>query len=266
MKSYSIYEIECIVSGRKYVGASKEFKTRRGAHRNSLRKGIHHSPLLQKEWSEFGENSFLFREIETGLSREDAMNRELLHINSGKYAYNGISCSYLKDGTPHFGSDNPMFGKKHSAESKNAISSSLRRQYEVGELTGLVRLGESNPNFRHGKQSRNADLKCSHCGCRIASKAALNSGMCIKCNKVGHNNPFYGKKHSKESVDKIIASNALIRANPKYTTPQMRKVTDGVTVYKSLSEMAEALGVVCGTVFHRINSPKERWKNYRYID
>lgn len=59
-----IYLIICKPTGMAYVGQSKEAKKRWSQHRMHLRRGSHHSPRLQKEWSEHGEASFMFAIVE----------------------------------------------------------------------------------------------------------------------------------------------------------------------------------------------------------
>lgn len=53
-----VYKIICIDSGRFYIGASISFRKRMKDHRNYLKKGVHASQLMQKDFDHYGKDSF----------------------------------------------------------------------------------------------------------------------------------------------------------------------------------------------------------------
>lgn len=62
-----VYNIQNIITGDCYIGscASKSgYKTRWTNHKNDLRKGKHHSIILQRAWEKYGEVSFTFSMLE----------------------------------------------------------------------------------------------------------------------------------------------------------------------------------------------------------
>jgi group I intron endonuclease len=60
-----IYKIECIVSGRIYVGSTcVDFKKRWKKHKQRLRNNYHENDYLQKAWNKYGEDNFVFSIIE----------------------------------------------------------------------------------------------------------------------------------------------------------------------------------------------------------
>ncbi len=56
-----VYAIEHNVSGRKYVGSSKDIATRFRDHLRDLKKNKHHSDRLQNAWNKYGAEAFSFR-------------------------------------------------------------------------------------------------------------------------------------------------------------------------------------------------------------
>ena len=82
-----IYEIQCRVSGKKYVGSSCRIYQRWIDHRESLNKGVHHSSRLQRAWLKHGSGSFSFVVLED-CSRDELVMREQFWIDKEKPEYN----------------------------------------------------------------------------------------------------------------------------------------------------------------------------------
>lgn len=60
-----VYQIVHLASGKRYVGsAGLSFKNRWRQHRQSLKKGKHHSVLLQRAWNKYGADNFKFSILE----------------------------------------------------------------------------------------------------------------------------------------------------------------------------------------------------------
>jgi group I intron endonuclease len=55
-----VYAIVNTLNGSKYIGSTLNPKSRWGTHRCLLRKGKHHSFILQKAWNKYGEAAFRF--------------------------------------------------------------------------------------------------------------------------------------------------------------------------------------------------------------
>lgn len=56
-----IYAIKNRVNGRAYIGSTINYKSRWHTHRSTLRRGVHHSFILQKAWDKYGESAFDFQ-------------------------------------------------------------------------------------------------------------------------------------------------------------------------------------------------------------
>ena len=58
MKTAGVYAITNTLSGKRYIGSSKNIKTRLRKHYAALRRGAHHSIVLQRAWDKYGAEAF----------------------------------------------------------------------------------------------------------------------------------------------------------------------------------------------------------------
>lgn len=56
-----VYAIENTVNNRCYIGSASDYKSRWHTHRSTLRRGKHHSFILQRAWDKYGEAAFVFK-------------------------------------------------------------------------------------------------------------------------------------------------------------------------------------------------------------
>lgn len=64
MKKSGVYAIQHLDSGRAYVGSSVDMDDRWRQNKRALRAGTHHSRHLQRAWSKYGEDAFVFGYLE----------------------------------------------------------------------------------------------------------------------------------------------------------------------------------------------------------
>lgn len=83
-RSAFIYKIENRVNGGCYIGSTVNPKNRWMHHRTSLRKGRHHSFVLQKAWDKYGEECFEFKVL-LECSEADRLFYEKLCMPLQKY-------------------------------------------------------------------------------------------------------------------------------------------------------------------------------------
>lgn len=62
LKITGIYRIYCVITGKSYIGQSKDIEKRWQEHDNLLKKGKHHSKSLQKDYNKYGD-AFFIKEI-----------------------------------------------------------------------------------------------------------------------------------------------------------------------------------------------------------
>lgn len=65
-----VYQIKNMRNNKIFIGSSMNLKTMSG-RRFELKMGNHRNKLLQKEWKEFGEESFVFEVLEVLEEKED---------------------------------------------------------------------------------------------------------------------------------------------------------------------------------------------------
>ena len=83
-----IYAIINTITGNQYIGSSKNSYIRRKAHFNLLRRGAHHSFILQRAFDKHGEDKFKFIVIEKVEPNIDLIEREQWWLDNANCAYN----------------------------------------------------------------------------------------------------------------------------------------------------------------------------------
>ena len=61
MNLSGVYEIRNAANGKRYIGSSVNLLKRGDKHFRQLRRGNHHSIVLQRAFNKYGEDSFMFR-------------------------------------------------------------------------------------------------------------------------------------------------------------------------------------------------------------
>lgn len=111
-----VYIITNLVNGKKYIGSSKNLKDRLQRHIWELNKGIHINTHLQNSWNKYGEDSFQYSVLEY-CSEEVQFSRENFFIETILPEYN------IEIGAMEI---------KHSKETKEKISNTLKNKYSQG--------------------------------------------------------------------------------------------------------------------------------------
>ena len=86
--SGGIYIIENLITGKIYVGKSKNINSRLKQHKRALNKNYHVNAVLQNDWNEYGENNFKF-----DILKYTDDNKKLLYYESyyaDKYICKGL--------------------------------------------------------------------------------------------------------------------------------------------------------------------------------
>lgn len=94
----AVYAIKCD-DGRCYVGASKNVRFRWYEHRSDLKRGVHHSPKLQKAWAALGAPAFAFVVLETIDSPDIMIEREQYWIDRLSAARDGFNVAPFAGGS-----------------------------------------------------------------------------------------------------------------------------------------------------------------------
>jgi len=81
IKKSGIYVIKNLVNGKVYVGSAVKIVQRWAEHRSMLKRGVHHSVILQNSWIKHGELAFSFNILEIVESPEFLIAREQFWID-----------------------------------------------------------------------------------------------------------------------------------------------------------------------------------------
>ena len=173
-----IYKISNNINDKIYIGSSKEFNNRINQHRYNLKKGNHHSILLQRHYNKYGIESLVFEIIEK-CSFEDLIKREQFYIDSLEPFFNIRRTAESN------------FGLKRSDESKlkqsikmkgRIVSKEVRDKISKSQLGKIVsietkvkisnqKIGINNHMFeKFGNKHHNFGKKFKHKNPKIPKK------------------------------------------------------------------------------------------------
>ena len=198
--NYIIYQLTCSVSGKRYIGYTKNFRTR-------LRQHCRSDYLIGSAIRKYGLSNFRIAVLYSRIPLETAWVLEKRLIVSQAtlvpLGYNmiegrmGANAGYWK-------------GKKLSAEHRRKISeNSGNRKPEVRAKMSETRRGKDNPMYGR-KHSVETKQKISE---NNATKRPEVREKISKSRR-GKLHPFYGKSHTLETKRKMSQNNAM--KNPEH--------------------------------------------------
>jgi len=236
-----IYQIRNIITGVCYSGQSIHLKQRPGEHWRKLKNNKHDNIYLQNSYNKHGREFFVF-EILIYCSPEELTYYEQLFYNIDKVhglSYNIRDCVDSNRGIKFSEEtckkmrlaqglqNHPLWGKHHSEESKELMSLSAKNKAPITEITR--------------KKMREAWKN------RLPITEETREKMCEA--KRGKNHPFYGKTHSKETIEKMSESaknrspvteetrkklSALAKNRPPITEETKEKMKKARTIKKEI--------------------------------
>lgn len=245
-----VYRILNSKTGVSYIGSTQNVRRRKAAHVRALKKNSHYNPLLQTAWNKQKGKGFKFKVECECKTRQDAYKIERRLI--GKALISDTCYNILNGGlggdsnTYHPDYDLICEKKRISSRAVYAAMTEDERKHKFSKPGCL------NPNFK-GWSS------ISFCVC--GNEKAIKAKTCKECyDMTGKSNPFYGRQHSKKTIQKLRKAN-----RGKLPINTNRVEIDGV-IYKSQAEAARKLGVSGGTITHRLKSSNPKYENYRVLN
>jgi group I intron endonuclease len=151
MKTPVIYKIINLINNKFYVGSTNNHYERFRVHRNRLRGNKHHSKHLQAAWNKYGEASFVFHVIEEIADASLLRAAEDVWLSAWVGKEQCYNTSKYSD-SPMRGlskEQTPMYGKNHSAETKQLIRDA--RLIQDDPRTGKTHSEETKERIRKAK-------------------------------------------------------------------------------------------------------------------
>ena len=176
-----IYRIRNVINNKIYIGSAFNFKVREKRHFNQLRKGKHHSVLLQRAFDKYGEENFVFEIVyeakEEELNKEDLLKLEQKYLDELKpFAPIGYNVSRKATNCVLYGEENGMWGKR----------------------------GKDNPNYGRKDKPEVFEIKSkAQKGRKVSEETKKKLSQIAKERYKTEKSPFYGKHWDEENKKRL---------------------------------------------------------------
>jgi group I intron endonuclease len=248
-----IYRTTNLINQKFYVG--------KDTHNNPNYYGS--GKRLKLAIKKYGIENFKKETLEVCNTLESLNEREKFWVKELKAISEGYNISLGGDGGDTI-SNNPRrdeIGMEHSRKMKSP-------EYNKKKGTKIIELKKrDDPNWVNPQKGKISPLKGKPNGKKGVLKPEHSKWM-------KENNPFKGKTHKPEIIQKLKESNSKPKSEEhkrkisetlKGNKPgNMRKIIVEGIEYESLSEGARQIGIPTSTIKNRLKSPK--FNNYKYKD
>jgi len=231
-----------------YIGATSNLVKRKYTHKSLLKNGKHFNFLLQEAYNSSNDKKLVFEIIDS------CEKHKMFEIEFNTIMKIGTdNCYNLNINEKGCGDLISNHPKKHEIVKNTSnfmLSRYAKMSQEQKKILSENALGEKNPNWKGGES-----VKCS-CG----NKKAYNAKSCSKCRaRNGVNNPFFGKKHSVETIKIISEKNKMKDMMPE----NAKKVSVNGEVFASATKAANKIGCSVATILNRVRN--EKFKEYYFV-
>lgn len=240
-----IYQIKELKTNKIYIGSTLNYKNRQKRHISTLINNTHHNVYLQRLFNKHHDiNLIEFTILEKFNNNNDQFSLEQKWIENINPELNIGSVG---------GGDNLSLNPNKERICRQIsdtlkLKCSLMSEQERKEKYG--RSLELNPNWKNGIYFKKTTCKCGN-------KKSYSSKVCNQCyDKSGENNPFFNKKHSKETKEKLSNLN---KGNKPSNS--LKIIIDNV-LYNLATEASKILNCATATILNRCRSDK--FDNYNF--
>ncbi len=195
-----IYKVTCLVNNKIYIGqTTKSLNVRKTGHWNDLKRRNKTKTRFQRALLKYGQDNFIWEILdESAKTLEELNQKEIDYIK----LYNSINKN------KGYNSD---FGGKNSVRPKELglkVSKKLKENYANGYLPPLKdkhHTKETIENMINIKKTIPVWNKGKHLSKETCEK--------IRIAMTGNRNPFYGKKHDEQTMEKIRQTKKINHQN-----------------------------------------------------
>lgn len=265
-----IYRIRNLVNDKCYVGSTKNFNRRRGEHFRLLVKNKHWNSHLQWSYNKYSPENFVFEILEQlPYVKESILSRENCWINQLNSKKNGFNIADASFG-------DQLSNHPNREEIIKKISIGVRKTLDaMSDEERKLKFGKvGNLNPMYGKKISQSTLDALSAGLKIfilthgcgptkgIKKTIQHRNKMSECAKlkIGEKNPFYGKKHSQSSKDKMSIAG---KGRPCNTLHPI--IMDGVR-YERLKDASAVVGISISTLWFRAKSKNPKFSNIYFVD
>lgn len=176
-----IYKITCILTGKFYIGSSKNIYKRCNKHKRLLIQNQHNNQYLQNAWNKYGEAAFVFEVLEI-VAAHHLVNREQYYFDELKSYNREIGFNIASS------AESPGSGHQHTPEARLKIS--IARAKQGNPWTGHQHKPETRIRISEGLRHRPVSVETR------AKMSAASKG----------NKNRFGYKETPETIARKIAS------------------------------------------------------------
>jgi len=252
-----------------YIGSSIDIEKRIKRHKHTLTHNMHHNIYLQRAWSRYGQDAFLFGILEI-TSKEELLTTEQTYLDLNENGYNLAPAAGGDILLNHPNKENIIKAMTESVRKryKNMTSEEKKKIHgKPGSLNGMYGRTHTDEVKRKSSEMNKNNQYAKGMVLTAEQKAKLSE---FAKTRTGEKNSFYGKQHSPEIRSKLSELKKLRDANmtiqEKLDHPQIRFVEINGIIYSGVSAAARDINVCSATICYRIKSKNEMYNDYKYVD
>lgn len=176
MHKPGIYAITCSVTGKMYVGSSRDMQQRWWSHQSNLRRNKGGNTPLQNSWNKYGEAAFIFSVLEVVENIDDLIPREQYYIDTLKPALNLRPIAHSNRGYHPKPESVEMMRAKLTGQKRTDLTKEKLRQARLGmefpeEWCENISKGKTNPSAT--TRARMSAAKKGKPFSRVATEASI---------------------------------------------------------------------------------------------
>jgi len=275
MKRYNvIYKISALHSEKIYIGSSVYYNSRYNQHKYHLLKGSHSNGKLQNYVNKYGFNTLKFEIIDTCKNKKHLIHLEQFYIDNNKNLFNIRLIAHSMLGTKRTKEqiEYMISQRKKNGGYRSGFKLSEETKKKIGDahrgktISEKQRRGHSlkmkGKKFNLSDEQREAKRKVwlgkNHSD---ESKKIMSENQIGEKNnmygKFGDKHHFFGKKHSKSTIDKLRKTGSKIIN------------TETGKIYECLNDVLEDTKIPKGTMGKYLAGlviSKQNWKYYETKD